>query len=489
MTDAHLATPGTDETTAPRSGHVPLVVDVDGTLVEGDTLVESALHLIAFRPLALLRMTQALARGRASLKGAVAAAVDLDEVSLRLNPAVLAEIDDAKAVGRPVYLASGADRRYVESMAARVGGVAGIFASEGRENLTGEAKAKRLVEAFGRAGFDYIGNERRDLPVWEAARRALVAQGGRRLKEKVKQLDPKATFLRATEPSTRVYLRALRPHQWLKNILVFLPLLAAHLATVEAVAAAIATFVAMNLTASGTYIANDLLDLGPDRNHPRKRYRPLASGDLPLNHGIAMAPLLVVLGVAGAFAVDPPVAAMVVLYLLVTTAYSLYLKRKMFIDVVTLAALYTTRVLAGAVAVGVVVSPWFLAFSMFLFLMLAIVKRHRELSGVLDERQERSLGRNYVVADLPVLAALGAASGFSAVVVLALYLNSPEVGLRYAVPEALWLLCPLLIYWIGRVLMLANRGQVDDDPVVFAMRDRPSLGVGVLGAAIVLIAL
>jgi 4-hydroxybenzoate polyprenyltransferase/phosphoserine phosphatase len=489
MAETAQADAGDTAARAPDAAAVPLVVDVDGSLIAGDTLIEAMLRLIAAHPANAAWILVWLAQGRARLKAAVAERVGFDDGDLVFHDAVVAAIRDAQAAGRPVYLASGGSRRHVAAIAEQIGGVTDIYTAGDGSNMTGRAKADCLVAAFGRRGFDYIGNEARDLPVWQEARRAIAVNAGTGLRRRVRAVHGEAAFLDGGDRTAVAYLRAIRPHQWLKNILVFLPLIAAHLSAAPAMLAAAATFLALSLTASGTYIANDLLDLPDDRRHPSKRHRPLASGAVPLQHGLLLAPALVLAGLALATTVGLATLGMVAGYLALTSAYTLFLKRRMFIDVVTLATLYTIRVLAGAVAVGVALSPWFLAFSMFLFLMLAIVKRYQELHSLKDSDVGKASGRNYHVSDLPILAALGGASGFAAVLVLALYLNTPAVDARYSRPEVLWLLCPLLVYWIGRVMMLTNRGFVDDDPIVFAVRDRPSVGVGVLCAGVFLVAL
>ncbi len=452
---------------------VPLIVDVDGTLIRGDLLAEGVARLAGTRPLKLLALPFWLARGRAGFKRRLAEAAPVEPASLVLEPSVTARIAAAQAEGRPVYLASASDERLVAPLAAFVG-ADGHFASDGCENLAGAAKARALSAAFGAGGFDYVGDERRDLAVWKAARHAIAVGAGPGFAAKVRAVDPDAEFLPARTAAARDYLRALRPHQWIKNLLVFAPMAAAHVADAPSLLAATIAFFALSFCASGTYVFNDILDLPHDRAHPTKRHRPLASGRLPVIPAAALAVAMIVTGLAGAFAVSASLAGMIAAYLAITAAYSLHLKRKTFIDVVTLATLYTVRVLAGAVAVSVAISHWFLAFSIFIFLALAIVKRLRELIGLRIAGQDRSSGRSYAVEDLPVLAALAGASSFAAVLVLALYINSPQVGAQYTRPDMLWLLCPLLLYWLGRIVLLANRGLVDDDPVVFAVRDRAS---------------
>jgi 4-hydroxybenzoate polyprenyltransferase/phosphoserine phosphatase len=489
MADTAPADPQATAAATDDAAPVPLVVDVDGSLIAGDTLIEAMLRLIAADPVNLVRIVLWLARGRARLKAEVAGRVGFADGDLVFNQAVLTLVRDAQAEGRPVYLASGGAHRHVAAIAEQLGGLTDIYTSGDESSMTGRAKADRLVAAFGAGGFDYIGNEARDLAVWQRARRAIAVNAGAGMRRRVRAIDPHARFIDGGDRATAAYLRAIRPHQWLKNILVFLPLIAAHLTAADALLAAGVTFLALSLTASGTYVANDLLDLPDDRRHPSKRKRPLASGAVPLQHGLLLAPGLVLAGLGLAATVGLATLGMVASYLVLTSAYTLLLKRRMFIDVVTLATLYTIRVLAGGVAVGVALSPWFLAFSMFLFLMLAIVKRYQELHGLKARDTDKASGRNYHVSDLPILAALGGASGFAAVLVLALYLNTPAVDARYSRPEVLWLLCPLLVYWIGRVMMLTNRGYVDDDPIIFAVRDRPSVGVGVLCAGVFLVAL
>ncbi len=458
---------------APPRTAPPLAVDVDGSLVSGDLLIEGAARLLAVSPLSLLALPFRLARGRAALKRWIAEAVALPPETLALNPAVLDEIAAAKAAGREVWLASASDKLAVAPLAEAVG-AAGCFASDGRTNLAGRAKAAVLVERFGEGGFDYIGNERRDLVVWKRARRAVGVDLSASLARKVRALDSEARLLPGLGGRPLDYLRALRPHQWVKNTLVFAPLIAAHETRIELYLAAAGAFAALAACASGAYLVNDLLDLPHDRRHKSKRRRPLAAGKVALLPAVGMGAALTAGGLALAFALSVAAGLCVLLYLTGTLAYSLLLKRKTFIDVVTLAGLYVARILAGAMAVAVVLSPWFLAFSLFLFLALAVVKRQSELYALRESDRSAAGGRAYFVEDFPVIAALGGASSFASVVILTLYIQSPEVSDLYARPEFLWLLCPLLLYWLGRIALLANRGAVNEDPLVFAMGDRTS---------------
>lgn len=463
----------------------PLVVDVDGTLVAGDLLVEGVFRLIAGSLLRLLVLPIWLARAgsRAALKRRIARAAPLPPDTLALNPDMLDEIESAKASGRQVWLASGSDELVVAPLAEAVG-AAGCLASDGHVNLVGTAKAAALVERFGEGGFDYAGNERRDLAVWQRARRAIGVNPSSRLAKALRTLDMDIRFLPG--PGTRLldYFRALRPHQWIKNVLVFLPPVAAHTTSADPYLAALAMFVSLSLCASSTYVFNDLLDLPYDRRHRSKRHRPMAAGKVPLLPMTGVGAALAASGIATAFVLSAEAGICALLYLVVSLTYSLSLKRKIFIDVVTLAGLYALRVFAGGMASSTPLSPWFLAFFTFVFLALAIIKRQSELRGLLESGRSASDGRGWLAEDLPVIGAIGAASGAASVVVFTLYIQSPEVNELYTRPMLLWLLCPLLIHWLGRMTLLANRGTVDDDPVTFAIRDRISLSTGFAAAAV-----
>ena len=465
---------------------MPLVVDVDGTLAATDLLVEGSIRLLATSPLGFLRAARRGLRGRAALKRAVCRSGALPPSSVVLNPAIVAEIEAAKQSGRPVWLASGADELAVEPLAKRVG-ADGFLASDGEHNLVGSAKAHALVERFGENGFDYVGNDWRDLPVWRRARRAVSVGASSRLKRKILDLDRDARVIPGLGGPFD-YLRTLRPHQWVKNALVFVPPVAAHAVDPITYLWAAGAFVVLSLVASSGYVLNDIVDVGHDREHPSKRHRPLASGKVCFLPLAGAGLVLAAVGVVASFLISASMGACAVLYLMLAIAYSLRLKRAIVIDVIVLASLYVVRVVAGGVAAGTAVSAWLLAFSLFVFLALAIVKRRTELANVEGGRQGAVLGRGYRVSDAAVMTMLGAASAVGAVIVLALYLQSPEVATGYEHPDLLWLTCPVLLYWLGRLLLLADRGAVDDDPIMFAVRDRTSWLAGFLVVAIAAIA-
>lgn len=476
MTPSQVATPR------------PLCIDLDGTLLRSDLLLESLLALLASRPWMLLLLPLWLLGGKARLKREIASRVALDPAHLPYDERVLALLNEQP--GRRRVLCTASDELLAHSVAGHLGCFDEVIASDGHRNVAGRGKAEALVTRFGERGFDYAGNARVDLAVWAHAHGALVVNAGAGLARAAGQRCELLAHLPGTGGGLKAWLRAVRLHQWLKNLLVFIPLLASHqFLQAEAVLASLGGFLAFGLCASGVYVLNDLLDLPSDRQHPRKRLRPFASGALPLAAGIVLAPALALAGLALAWWVEPRFAAVLAVYYLLTLAYSLRLKRVAMLDVMLLAGLYTLRIIGGTAVIGAALSFWLLAFSMFIFLSLALLKRYVELAAVLAEGKATAAGRGYGVDDLPLLQSLGGSAGYLAVLVLALYINSPESIALYERPQVLWLLCPLVLYWVSRTWVVAHRGGMDDDPVVFAVTDRASQGVGLLCAVIALSAI
>ncbi|HVT36685.1 MAG TPA: UbiA family prenyltransferase, partial [Nevskiaceae bacterium] len=363
-----------------------------------------------------------------------------------------------------------------------------VYASDGTVNLSRTRKRDRLVADFGEQGYDYAGNAWADLPVWHDARQAIVVSRSVTLLARARAQARVAQVFADTPPRLLQWPRALRMHQWIKNLLLFLPLLLSQKFTEPKLLLALWGFAAFCLCASSVYLLNDLLDMPSDRLHPRKRLRPFASGELPALDGLLLAPLLLGMALVIALEISRWFTSVLLVYYASTLAYSMYLKRIPLIDVMLLAGLYTLRIVAGAAAIGVPLTFWLLAFSMFLFLSLGTMKRYTELAMVRDSGAMRAAGRGYHADDLPLLRNQGVAAGYGSVLVLALYINSPQSLMLYRHPHYLWLLCPLLLYWISRAWMKTHRGLMHDDPIVFALRDIPSLTVGVLMAAAVAIA-
>lgn len=467
----------------------PLCVDLDGTLCRSDTLAEAFFALLKQQPWVLLLAPFWLLRGRAHFKQQLSVRVELSLASLPWHEDLLAWLRQQHASGRELVLCTGADARIAEAVSAHFGIFSAVLASDGQRNLVGAAKREALVARYGERGYDYAGNEALDLKVWASAGAAIVVGASPALLAQAGQLAPvEISFSVQPIPAFKLWRKALRLHQWVKNSLVFLPLLLAHRYELLSLAEATLAFVAFSLCASSVYLLNDLLDLEADRGHPRKRRRPFASGALPLSQGIIASLLLLLAALALASYSQPGFLLYLSGYYLLTLAYSINLKRKPLVDVMTLAALYTLRILAGGAATALPVSFWLLAFSMFLFLSLSVVKRYAEMHLIKANSGDTAPGRGYHIDDLPLLRNFGIASGYAAVLVLALYVNSPESLLGYRHPHWLWLLCPLILYWIGRVWLLTHRGEMQDDPLVFALRDGNSRVIAVLAATVLLAA-
>lgn len=470
---------------------VPLCVDLDGSLIHSDLLLESFLQLLKRNPLYLLLLPLWLWRGKAVLKAEIARRVEINASTLPYTEGFLAWLKQERQRGRALWLCTASDRKLADGVAGYLGIFDGVVASDGRRNVSGTQKAKELVERFGERGFDYCGNHRVDLKVWRHARSSIVVNGSPSLSGRAASCAPLVAEFAAPQGQFRQILKALRVHQWAKNALVIVPVAAAHrLSEVDVLGASLIAFLAFSLCASSVYLLNDMLDLEADRQHPRKCKRPFASGQLSLVHGLVGAPLLLL----GAFTVAAaclPGAFLLLLvtYYGVTVAYSFGLKRLVMIDVLTLAGLYTIRIVAGAAATGIELSFWLLLFAIFVFLSLAIVKRYAELRTAREAGKLSASGRGYQVDDLNLLQSLGAASGYISVLVLALYVNSPDIADLYHHPKAVWALCPIMLYWISRVWLKTYRGRMNDDPLVFALRDPVSVLTGLAGAVVLWLAL
>jgi 4-hydroxybenzoate polyprenyltransferase len=460
---------------SPEGGQIPLVVDLDGTLLGSDMLIETALSQLGDLLHFTSRLISASIRNRAELKHAFGEAAIIDPANLPYDTIVMARIGEAKAVGRKVYLASASNARVVAAIADHLTCFDGWFASSETVNLKGDAKAQLLVEAFGDYGFDYIGNDAADLSVWAHAAHPIVIRAPKRLARKLATLAPNVEYLSAVPPTWRDWLKLVRVHQYTKNALVFLPLLTSQSFSLRSILVACLAALAFSLCASGAYVVNDLIDLAADRRHPTKRNRPLASGVIPLSHAIIAAQALFVMAFAVAASISWQFVLVLLIYWGMTTAYSIWLKRKLFVDVVVLASLYTVRVIGGAIAIDVVTSEWLLAFSLMIFTCLALTKRYIELATLRDANLKAPTNRNYRLGDMDVIAALAGAAGFNAITVFSLYISSDAVRHLYRHPQMLWLISPVLMFWICRLLVMAGRRQVADDPIVFALHDRISI--------------
>lgn len=450
-----------------------LVVDLDGTLIRSDSLYETFWAGMSESWGTAFAALSALAGGRAKLKKSMAGRTVLEPENLPYNEVVLDYIRHWREEGGRAVLVTAADDSVADAISDHLGLFDEAHGSDGSHNLKGAAKARFLEERFGAGGFDYIGDSAADLPIWKAAAKAISVDAPHALKQRIAQQGGAAEHLQSGTKAG--YFAALRPHQWLKNVLVFVPLVAAQSFTGADILKTLLAFAAFSLVSSSGYLLNDLMDLRADRAHPRKSLRPLAAGRVPIAHGTAMVPLLLLGGLITARLAGPNLLGVIFGYFVLTTVYSTWLKQRAVADIGTLAGLYTLRIIAGGVATGLALSVWLLAFSMFFFFALAAVKRLAELVDLEKRGIRTAKRRGYHVEDAPLISQMTTASGYISVLVLALYVNTHAVQQLYTAPWLLWGICLVLMYWISRVVLVTHRGMMDDDPIVYALRDRTSL--------------
>lgn len=478
--------PTEDATTTLRA----LCVDLDGTLVKSDTLVDSLFVLARRHPARLPGVIGALFRGKAAVKAYVTSQVSLDPAYLPYNRKLIEYLMRERELGRPIYLATGANQNLANRIAEHLGIFTGVLGSDDAVNLTGVRKLDRLRarlgSSVGSGEFDYVGNDTPDLPLLAQAAEPMVAEPTLRLRlgMRLGGIRPKQQFTERRGLLQSI-VKAARPHQWSKNLLIFIPLLLAHSLTVAKLLAALAAFVCFSLTASSAYIVNDVLDLEADRVHPTKRLRPFANGDLGALTGLLMVVGFLAVSFAGTRLLPAKFLVWLLIYLVSTFAYSMYLKRIALVDVLVLSGLYILRLAAGSAATETPISHWLAGFSLFLFLSLAIVKRFAELENLRLSNVAPKNGRGYLMSDQEMLRSFGTASAYAAVVVLAIYISGVEVTRLYHRPDLLWFAVPLILLWLNRIWLLASRGELDEDPTAFAITDGFSW---LMGACIALIA-
>jgi len=462
----------------------PLCVDLDSTLIATNTLHET-LIAVAGNPVVLASLPRWLMAGKAVLKRELARRASLDPTLLPYNQPLLEYLRREKASGRYLVLATAADRSLAEAVQTHLGLFDEIIASDGVRNLRGKTKAQVLAERFREQGFAYAGSDRTDLPIWRQATRAVLVNTSSRVARAAATAVSVEAELHTRAALLPACIKALRPYQWIKNLLVFIPLITAHaLDDARGWRSALLLFAAFCTIASGLYLVNDLSDLAADRHHPYKRYRPFAQGTLPLISGVMLVPILCLLSLG--LATMSGATWAIVLYAGASTAYSFRLKQWPLIDLFTLAGLYTIRLFAGGEASGYRVSMWLLAFSSFFFFSLAVIKRVSELMAV-QARDEKAVPRRaYVVSDLQILQLMGVSATFVSVLVLALYVQSEAI--RYTRPTLLWLIVPLMLFWQCRLWFATARGNMHDDPITYTAKDWISWLSGIVLVAILTLA-
>lgn len=452
-----------------------LIVDLDGTLIQSNLLWESLAAALRHSPWRCVFALLAIFRGRAAFKRAFAEIGPIDPVALPYRRRFLSWLRREHASGRQIVLATAADETIAQRVASHLQIFERVLASDGFQNNKGNEKLATIERSFPGREFDYCGDSLSDIPLFKAARTAYLVGANASLTASVSASAPIDVRFTSTKtgPRLRYWIRAIRPRHWLKNLLVLVPFFSAFLVTETALLfSAVMAAVAMCLAASSGYVINDLLDMQADRHHPRKFRRPFAMGRLTAAEGFIGALLLQMGALLIALMVGWSVMAWVIVYLLGTFSYSVFFKREPIIDVMLLAGLYTTRVIIGANAVGAERSLWLLAFSVFFFFSLATMKRCGELVVRRNRGEQTTAGRAYEPADLQMLCPAGVSAGIASVLVLALYVQSPGVEARYPIPEALWLALVALLVWLCRAWLDTMRGQMHDDPLIYALRHR-----------------
>ncbi len=461
----------------------PLVIDLDGTLINSDLLAESCLTFVLKNPFRIFLVFKWLISGKANLKENLAKLVEIDVEILPYNQKVLDLIKEEKQKGRKIVLATASSIIYAKKISEHLKFFDDVFATEDGFNLSAKNKCHKLISEFGENGFDYAGNSHDDLPVWQKCKSIIVVNPEIGLLKKINLFGKAKKIISAPKNIFKVWVKALRLHQWVKNSLIFVPLLASHkLEQIDLLFDGLLACLFFGLCASHVYLFNDLIDLKNDRRHSTKRFRPLAAGLVPVIPALLLSFVLLAVAFVGAFYFLPFWFGLsLVAYYFLTLAYSVFLKTLPILDIITLAALYTMRIIAGTFAFELVLTFWMLAFSMFIFLSLSLVKRYAELYEQRSKgRNEKTHGRGYYPSDLEMLSSLGASSGYLSVMILALYIQDKSTIALYDHPRIIWFACPLLLFWISRIWMLTHRGQMHDDPVVFAIKDKVSWLVGSL---------
>lgn len=455
---------------------IPICVDLDETLISSDSLADSIFCAIKNHPHIIFLLPFWILKGKFYFKKRILHYYQINPETLPYRAEILDFLKQKKSEGRKIILITASLQEVADSVANYLGIFDGSYGTSSKKNLKAANKTLFLVDKYGKAGFDYIGDSKADLAVWEKARKSVLVEPSSKILKKVKSFNNIEKVFIGKKNYLMLILKEIRVHQWLKNFLIFLPLLMAHkLDHIELIIKSITAFFSFSFVASFVYVINDLLDIDSDRKHPRKKNRPIASGNLSIKIALIIGLILLIFGMGSSLIfLSTEFSIVLLIYLLITTLYSFYLKKIYILDIFILSMLYTIRLIGGAVAIDVVVSKWLLAFSVFLFLSLAILKRFTELRVMQMENKSKTSGRGYNVDDLNLISILGPTSGYLSVVIFTLYIYSPEVLKLYSVPELLWPVAIFILLWITRIWFLANRNEMDDDPIVFAVKDKTS---------------
>lgn len=472
------------------STNIPLVVDLDGTLINTDLLHEAIILLVKKNPLYIFMLPLWLAKGKAYFKNRLFRLVQLDYQSLPYNQELLRFLKAESAKGRKIILATASPQFCAEEVAKVHPIFSNVYGTGDGINLKAGRKLQLLIKQFGKAAFDYIGNTKADLVIFQSSRFSYLVNPSKAVEKKARQVSELKKTWNSAGTSIKDFIKAIRVYQWIKNILLFVPLITSHTANdLSLIKICFYAFCAFSLTASAGYLINDILDINSDRKHLRKKNRPVASGKLSVIKAFSVAILFLIAGFTIAANINLLFLSCLFLYFCISLMYSLFIKKRVLYDVFTLTVLYSIRVFAGAVVIDVVLSFWLIAFSTFIFLSLAFVKRYAELAQMQHEVGLQKQGRGYIAEDLNLLQVMGVSSGFLAVVVFSLYINSPEVTKLYSNPKILWAISFLFLFWVSRIWLFTTRGKMTDDPIVFAIKDITSYWVFLFAAILIWVAM
>jgi 4-hydroxybenzoate polyprenyltransferase len=454
---------------------IPVVVDLDGTLINTDLLYEAAILLFKKNPIYIFKCLLWLLKGKVFFKNEIFKRVHLQYQLLPYNTEVINFLQQEFADGRKIVLATASPLACAAEIAKVQPFFSQVYGTDNAINLKGTNKLQLLVKEFGKGNFDYIGNAKPDLVIFAASRYAYLVNASSGVERSAKKLNNLKNVWGSAGATIKDYIKAIRAYQWIKNLLLFVPLITSHsLQSFNLLTVSFFAFLTFGLVASAGYLLNDLLDIASDRRHPRKQFRPVASGKITVVNALLIAIMFLAGGLIFAATINIYFFVVLLLYFFTSFSYSIFLKKIVLYDVFILALLYSIRVIAGAVVINVALSFWLIAFSTFMFLSLAFVKRYSELMQVGDASDLKNRGRGYAVEDLNLLQIMGVASGFLAVVVFSLYINSPEVTQLYSKPKILWAISFLFLFWVSRVWLFTTRGKMTDDPIVFAIKDASS---------------
>jgi len=455
-----------------------LVVDLDNSLLKIDLFKESLGKSLLKRPLVFFKTVMLALNSIALAKTFISKECKTDCHTLPYNNKILDIIDSYRKKGYLILLATGAPQAYAHSIANHLGLFDEVIATNEQINNVGINKLESIKKHVNDS-FIYLNDSVKDLPVWLHCKKAiLIGDNGRVKNMLIKNNVEIIDTVKKEKSIIEILLKQLRVHQWSKNMLLFVPALLSHQLLEPGVFLnALCSFIAFSLLASSIYVLNDIIDVDYDRKHPMKKNRPIAAGDLSMLRAYAVLLVCFLIGGWMAMLLGTTFLFVMAVYIILNLLYSLYFKRIIILDVLLLMSFYTLRIIAGHIPDTFPFSPWLLSFSVFLFFSLAFLKRYVNI--ILENNVSTKNGTGYSINDSNILKSFGVGSGIISTLVLILYTGSEQVQPFYLTPMILIFLAPIMLYWICRIWLLADRGLIKDDPILFAIKDKISYVVAI----------